>query len=192
MKLAARRSKVDNLAGILEVRVVPDFVWALVQPLRWALGWFRGGAFSCREERLSRGCSSGWGDKSFSFQSYIFNRDLQDLSLISCVPSPTKLLQVQVFYPIFVSRVMFQGANDDTKKEGFEAGLVEQDWGEIFHFLRKADRCVGWEQWNVSDCLRGAGRGWRWKFVKAKAELLKEIWKLQRGMKYGWNDIVTL
>ena len=26
VKLAARRSRVDNLAGILEVRVVPDFV----------------------------------------------------------------------------------------------------------------------------------------------------------------------
>ena len=76
----------------------------------------------CPEDALLAG-----GTKVFSFQSYIFNRDLQDLSLISCVPSPTKLLQVQVFYPIFVSRVMFQGANDDTKKEGFEAGLVEQD-----------------------------------------------------------------
>ena len=76
----------------------------------------------CPEDALLAGVK-----KLFLFTSFICNRDLQDLSLISCVPSPTKLLQVQVFYPISVSRAMFQGANDDTKKEGFEAGLVEQD-----------------------------------------------------------------
>ena len=76
----------------------------------------------CPEDALLAGVK-----KSFSLKSHICNRDLQDLSLISCVPSPTKLLEVQVFYPIFVSRAMFQGANDDTKKKGFEAGLVEQD-----------------------------------------------------------------
>ena len=77
----------------------------------------------CPEDALLAGVK-----KAFLFNhTYVCNRDLQDLSLISCVPSPTKLLQVQVFYPIFVSRAMFQGANDDTKKKGFEAGLVEQD-----------------------------------------------------------------
>ena len=76
----------------------------------------------CPEDALLAGVK-----KLFLFTSFICNRDLQDLSLVSCAPSPTKLLQVQVFFPIFLSRVMFQGANDDTKKKGFEAGLVEQD-----------------------------------------------------------------